>query len=493
MSFIGSLFSDSQGAGFQAQSANVANPSTQQQADTTYAQEQGSLAQQSALASALQAQGGLQNQSNTYNQLQNVSQNGSQLANAQLTGATNQGIQQAAGTVASQKGLNPALAARMAGEQAANSTQTAANQSAQLQAQTQLNALGQQASLANQQAGQQIGQTNTNTQTAMGMNNQVLQGIQGQNNANVSNVGQQNSANSAIAKGNQGAQSGLVGGLMNSLGTAATMLAYDGGKVPAPKYMANGGQATQFDQPMQDMGGPNYAAMAPGPAPAGQVPMTAQVAQVNNPIAKPKSSAIAGILKGNPQSTQGQDPVYSGASALGNGLMALGKSLFGGAPSDGSSGGPPPATSDDDSSSKPAQFSPSSKLSFNLGGDDSSSKSPSKMFGVGNASSLMSALPAMARGGKVPAMVSPGEIYLKPREAREVAKGKKSPMSGERIAGVAPVRGNSIKNDIVPKTLDEGGVVIPKSILEGPRPHQEAYKFVNAVLGKGAMKRKAGK
>lgn len=94
--------------------------------------------------------------------------------------------------------------------------------------------------------------------------------------------------------------------------------------------------------------------------------------------------------------------------------------------------------------------------------------------------------PALARGGKVPvkSMVSPGEIYLNPQEAQEVAQGKKSPMAGEMIPGKAKVKGDSLKNDTVPKTLEQGGVVIPRSVLESKNPHQQAYQFVNAHLAK---------
>lgn len=86
--------------------------------------------------------------------------------------------------------------------------------------------------------------------------------------------------------------------------------------------------------------------------------------------------------------------------------------------------------------------------------------------------------PKMAHGGKVPVMVSPGEIYLKPDEAKKVATGEKSPMKGEKIPGKAPVKGDSIKNDIVSKKLDAGGVVIPREVLQSDDPEAAAHKFV---------------
>lgn len=95
-----------------------------------------------------------------------------------------------------------------------------------------------------------------------------------------------------------------------------------------------------------------------------------------------------------------------------------------------------------------------------------------------------------ANGGKVPALVSPGEIYLTPEEAREVAKGKVSPaQAGERIPGKAKVKGDSLKNDIVHKNLDEGGVVVPRSKATGKDADKKAAKFVAAVLSRPAKKK----
>lgn len=98
----------------------------------------------------------------------------------------------------------------------------------------------------------------------------------------------------------------------------------------------------------------------------------------------------------------------------------------------------------------------------------------------------------MARGGQVPAMVSPGEIYLPPSQAKQVAAGKASPMEGEKIAGQAKVKGDSLKNDTVPKTLEAGGIVIPRSVVNGKDAAKKAAAFVTAHLAKhGKMPKKA--
>lgn len=86
---------------------------------------------------------------------------------------------------------------------------------------------------------------------------------------------------------------------------------------------------------------------------------------------------------------------------------------------------------------------------------------------------------AFSHGGKVPTMVSPGELYVKPAQAKAVADRGANPMSvGEKIPGKASVRGDSYKNDTVRKNLDEGGVVVPRSVMESKNPEKAAAKFI---------------
>lgn len=97
----------------------------------------------------------------------------------------------------------------------------------------------------------------------------------------------------------------------------------------------------------------------------------------------------------------------------------------------------------------------------------------------------------MAEGGVVPAMVSPGERYLPPKEVEKVEEGKKPAVkAGEKIPDKAKVPGDSYSNDTVKKNLTEGGIVIPKSVMESKNPEAQAQKFVQAVLAKQALKRK---
>lgn len=109
------------------------------------------------------------------------------------------------------------------------------------------------------------------------------------------------------------------------------------------------------------------------------------------------------------------------------------------------------------------------------------------MFSEGGPISLVGRHLAMAKGGKVPALVSPGERYLNKEEATEVAQGKKQAITaGEIIPGKAKVSGakNSYANDTVSKTLEEGGVVLPRSVTQAPDKAKKADAFVKAVLSR---------
>lgn len=93
----------------------------------------------------------------------------------------------------------------------------------------------------------------------------------------------------------------------------------------------------------------------------------------------------------------------------------------------------------------------------------------------------------MAKGGKVPAMVSPGEVYLPPNKVKEVAKDHKNPLkAGEHIKGKAKVKGDSEKNDTVAKTLDTGGIVIPRTKA---KDSDKAAKFVQAIVAKKGLRK----
>lgn len=190
MGFIGSMLGGGSGAGFQAQVDPNAIGNLQQQ--------QGVL-------------GGVEG-----NLQQIAAGNGPNPYLSQLQAATNQNTQNAAGLVASQKGLNPALAARLAGMNAAQSNQSAANTATGLQAQ------------------QQLGAINDLGQLSLGQQGVTQQGISGAN-----------AANAGIAAQNAKGQFGLVNGVAGALPVVGGLFHAHGGMIePMPTGYAMGGMTT---------------------------------------------------------------------------------------------------------------------------------------------------------------------------------------------------------------------------------------------------------
>lgn len=100
----------------------------------------------------------------------------------------------------------------------------------------------------------------------------------------------------------------------------------------------------------------------------------------------------------------------------------------------------------------------------------------------------------MANGGKVPALLSPGEKYLDPKAVEQVKQGANPMQVGQTVPGKPVVGGakNSYANDNVKATLEEGGVVVPRSVTKSKDADDKARAFVEAVLsrkGKGLPKK----
>jgi len=446
------------GTGFSSpSSANILNPSTVGQAQEQYSIANTAEGQQMNLLNALQAQNGVQNQSNVFNQLQGVANGtGPNPAQAMLAQSTGANTANQAALMAGQRGsgANAGLIARQAAQQGAANQQQAAGQAATMQAQQSLNALNQLGGIAGQQVAQQQQATQGFNQVAQGEQQNILNSIGQQNNANVNMQSNINSANAGLAQTEMGAQNNLLGNATGAAGSALNFLkapaasAARGGYIP--EY-ANGGYTYNPDNlssyPQITL--PDQGVLAPA------TPSLSPTSPQTDPNA-PKSMAgktyspnwnIGNTSSQNQSSNQPQGTGILGqqiGNAIGQGLNYLFKS-------------------------SPTPMTPNT--------------------GNVEQTSLASNQPDMAmsaRGGKVPALVSPGEVYLKPKDVEKVAKGKKDPMDGEKIPGKPKVKGavNSYANDTVKRNLDEGGIVIPRSITQGKNPHWEAMKFVHATMRK---------
>lgn len=220
MGFVGNLFGSSQGNTGGAGMNYQATGASASQLDTAYQQQQMALAQQQAFANALAQQqaGAIGNQQMLGNLLAQQAQGaGPNPAQEQYKQNISNLAAQQAGAIASQKGLSPALQARLIAQQAGQAGQNAAGQAATMQAQQQLAAQNNLAGLTGQQLGQQQA-----ANTSFGQ-----QALQGQGNL----LGLEQSANSAnagVAGGVAGAQGKMFGGLMNAAGAGFA----NGGEVP---------------------------------------------------------------------------------------------------------------------------------------------------------------------------------------------------------------------------------------------------------------------
>lgn len=518
MAFIGSILGAGQGSSYTAPQAgqpggpSILNPTDPNQLNNAQNGVQGGLAQQQAFANAAMGQNGLQNQSDVYNQLQNVANGtGPNPAQAQLAQATGANVANQAALMAGQRGAgsNVGLIARQAAMQGAATQQQAVGQAASLQAQQSANALGQLGSLAGQQVGQQASAIQGVNQAQQSAQQNLLNANQGANSANAGIYGSQVTGNTNIQVQNSKAQQGIFGGL---LGGAGSLLA-GGGEVGVDgrQQYADGGMSAQpimpapidisSSAPILGSKGPQSSVgkfLLYGSAPGQQSQGT--------PLQQPQMNALSS-----------DNPIQAGTSQLVGKAIQAGKNYY------QANTGVQGATNDyinaadanfsgqsplmGNASQLPAANAPSVGAGMDLsanGAVDAASAAEGAAAGAegaeaveggGSAAESLAALLAKggkvpAKGNKVPAMVSPGEVYLDPREAKMAAQGKVDPIAaGKKIPGQAKVPGNSYANDTVPVTLEEGGIVIPRAVMESEHPHWEAMKFVRAIMAKQGLKK----
>lgn len=164
-------------------------------------------------------------------------------AQAMLNQATDRNIKQGAGMIASTKGINPALAARMAMENAGKMNTEAAGQAATLGAQQQLHAQNALSNLYGNMTGQNL----QNVATSGGLANQASLGSQG--------------INAGVNAQNAAANQNTFGGFLNG-GMAALAALNKGGEVPVRKMAGGGMTASQSiaNQLLQSAGIPIWEA-----------------------------------------------------------------------------------------------------------------------------------------------------------------------------------------------------------------------------------------
>lgn len=528
----GSGSSGNAGMNFSAQpSPNMITPVTKSQLDQQYTNTQTGLDQQNAFLRAVQAQNGLGNQANVFGQMQGVANGtGPNPAQAQLAQATGANVSNQAAMMAGQRGAgsNVGMMSRQAAQQGANTQQQSAGQAATLQAQQSLGALNQMGGIATNQANQQANATNAYSNAALGSQQNMLGAAGAFNNANVGMQSNINSTNAGISGVTAQGQNQMMGNMMGGIGSAfqmiPSMFGSSGGSgdfvtsaTQAAGGYAEGGNVEKLEPSAWENIKSAFDEKKPNPTPTpvqGLDPEKAKafikgghfadggeitpIEQSEGATSGPQSNVGKSFMESqdalgayNPSATmavapQGKAPAASGG---GPGLPDLGKIInmgqMGKNISDAWSG------VSDFFSDAGAGLS-SGLGSFATGAGTMMAGGAGEGVGIGGAAELggEAAVAVAAKGGRVPALVSPGEQYLPPDDVEKVVKEGKNPLKeGERIPGKPKVKGNSYKNDTVAKELEAGGIVIPNSVMQSKHPQWAAHKFVAAHCKEQALKK----
>lgn len=229
---------------YSAASAPIVSPFDISRLNSSYDKTDEALKATADQQKDLIAAGGIQNQSDVYNQFQGiVNGTGPNPAQAMLAEATGNNIANQAALMAGQRGaqVNPALIARLAAQQGAANQQSLAGQSANLQANQSLNALSQAGNIAGQQVSNQLQGQNIYANQALNNQGQLL-GAQGQyNSAVLGNTQMQNQINSGVASQNQAGINQISGQLIGSGATALIGKSSGGPVTSAPDVGDVGG------------------------------------------------------------------------------------------------------------------------------------------------------------------------------------------------------------------------------------------------------------
>lgn len=438
----------------------AANPASAEMLNQANMQTQTGLTGQQNLAQALAQQGGLANQQKTLGQQQNLADilyqqslgGGPNPAQAALNQQTSNNINQQSAMMAGQRGAgaNAGMIARQAALQGGNLQQQAVGQGATLQAQQQLAA--QQHLMAQQQAMQQVAGNQISNQ--MGSQNAFTQGaLQNQGNMLGANNAS-NQINAGVASSNAAMRQGMMGGL---LGGAGSMLTKGLGGGAAGGAAAGGGTA-----------------MAGGAEAAGGSDAALMMLAYKGGVIDPHHMEMAKIY--HPQFAQGGMVENPKLARVPEGDRFPGQKLY-----------HSPHFDDGGQVQKPTPTPEPSlwdtvKSSFQ---EEPKSKKPDKHPLNQDKANAFMASGHFDKGGKVPVMLSPGEKKISPQEAQQVASGKKSIAdAGNIVPGKPKVKGDSLKNDVVPDKMEEGGIVIPNSVMNSKDPVKEGTKFLVEALKK---------
>lgn len=425
---------------FQAGAANIQAGTNTDQINSAYTGANNAINSQVGLTNQLAPQVGnaVNNQNAVANQeLGIVNGTGPNPALAQLNQTTAQNVNNQAALMAGQRGAgsNVGLIARQAAQQGAATQQQAVGQGATLAAQQQIAAAQNLATLSNAQVSQ-AGQATTNLNSEQQAEQAILQNANtAYNNAGVSMQSNINNANQATSAQNAGTNNGIIGGIL--------------GGVSALAGFAEGGEVSE---------NPNLGQFKEG-----------------QPVSTGNLTAPDINLVSNSKNIQ--DAYDSGKKSI--------------SPKDSDDFDYPELEQPDIGSSFGSQISnlsPAPTLGSNISLTGAAPASSAAPFAL-EAAPLVFANGGMAHdhfhqyfsgGGPVKALVSPKEVYLEPEQVHKVLKEGADPMKiGHRFPGKDKVKGrNSFKNDVIPTTLRDGGMVIPVSVTTHRNASHKSRQFV---------------
>lgn len=411
--------------------------------DQASAQMQGAQAQQQQL---YQQQGALAGQL-----AETAAGRGPSIADMQNKQATQRNIAAAQSMAASARGVNPALAARMAGDQAAKANQQAAADSMmgklaeQRSAQEQLsNVYGQQqqGNLARQQMwGQQYGQ---NLQAQMGAQE----------------------INAQTAAGNVSAQRGLLGSIFGGLGAA------EGGEIEP--FMDTSLQPLSGDSPLESG---SAAAPTYGPSDFGpkvdldnldqyDPDKASQMDTSLQPLSEMREPDADMAMAGKPQAIVAEAtkpaPTSSSKSSI---WPMLVKYLMGAL-----------MLKANRRTQIPRNYEAGGEvLQFAEGGDYDD------VIEKQNQAGENMAIKAISSFGPVGAIIGGVLGMADAQQKGQFARGGAG--QGGNVPGIAPIPGHTdtTANDVVPAVLSPGEIVLPRSVTKSPHPEERAAGFVLGV------------
>lgn len=433
------------------------------------------------LLSAMGGVNGVQNQQNVFNQAQGLAdQLGAQArgegpnpAQAALNQATGQNTANQAALMASQRGsnANPALLARQAAQQGAANQQQAAGQSATLQAQQQIAA---QQALANQQqlmgglAQQQIANQQGQQQALGNFGLNQTNQLQGQQNA----FNQQLADRARLGQGATNAYAGSALGYQQNINNALSdynryNVGMQSNLNDVNASIARGNQQAQSDALGGLFGGVGALLMNKG----GMVEPVHKYAMGGGPgFGAPTLGADVQLPQPAVPSVGGAPNSYGGG-ALGQNqqpsgpMSRVGKFLYESGRGQSQAGQP-----------QGGLRGGMAKLGQGLGGAMGRAfKSPEQKAPEQSdfSNSLMDnqksyQLPMAAKGGLIDA------VNMK---------------FGGKVAGTAKVSGDSTKNDTVPAMLSPKEIVLPRTVTMSENAPEKAAQFVAAILSREKLKK----